>query len=103
MKTVLKGCGDLLQSVRKSDGHDKIDEANESKLIVQALRLNTLSKLTFADSSRFDALIKDIFPGVELQNIVFENLLNALNESAVELNLIIEENQVKINRLVLDH
>lgn len=94
MKTVLKGCGDLLQTARKAQSGQGINESIECKLIVQALRLNTLSKLTYRDSSRFDALITDVFPGVEMQNIVFEHLLNALNESAVELNLIVDDNQV---------
>ena len=42
---------------------------------MQALRLNTLSKLTFDDAIRFDALVKDVF-GRELQltNVHFEQL-----------------------------
>ena len=31
--------------------------------MVQVLRLNTLSKLTFADRQRFDALVHDVFTG----------------------------------------
>lgn len=63
------------------------------KIVVQPLGLNTLSKLSFADSSRFDTLLKDTFPFIELQNI-FGNLLQALNESALKLNLTINENRV---------
>ncbi len=43
---------------------EKVDANTEAKLVVQALRINTLSKLTFSDSMRFDALLKDIFPGM---------------------------------------
>ncbi len=93
LKTVLKGCGDLLQSSRKSDSSG-VDESKESTLVVQALRLNTLSKLTFSDSKRFDALVRDVFPGVELHGIIFEHLVEALNESAKELNIILTETQV---------
>ena len=36
-------------------------------MVVQALRVNTLSKLTFADSKRFDALVRDVFPNVPFE------------------------------------
>ena len=35
---------------------EKVDQNTEAKLVVQALRINTMSKLTFSDSMRFDAL-----------------------------------------------
>ena len=35
-------------------------------LVVQALQLNTLSKLTFADSKRFNSLVADVFVDVAL-------------------------------------
>ena len=43
----------------------KVDSTIEFEVVVQSLRLNTLSKLTFADSKRFDSLLMDVFPGVE--------------------------------------
>jgi len=42
--------------------------------VVQALRLNTLSKLTFADSKRFDALVRDVFLGVPFREVEYEDL-----------------------------
>ncbi len=45
------------------DFAEKIDQNTEAKLVVQALRINTMSKLTFSDSMRFDALLRDVFPG----------------------------------------
>ena len=42
---------------------EKVDQNTEAKLVVQALRINTMSKLTFSDSMRFDALLRDVFPG----------------------------------------
>ncbi|RCN33593.1 ATPase family protein, partial [Ancylostoma caninum] len=55
LKVVLRGCGDLRAS--KPD-------ASESEIVVQALLLNTLSKLTSSDSKRFNVLIDDIFSTV---------------------------------------
>ena len=56
LKTVLKGCGNLLKMVKSGSG--EIGQERESEIVVQALRLNTLSKLTFADCIRFDGLIR---------------------------------------------
>ncbi|XP_066286377.1 cytoplasmic dynein 2 heavy chain 1-like isoform X1 [Branchiostoma lanceolatum] len=93
LKTVLRGCGNLLQDMRKRG--EKIDVDAESKLVVQALRVNTLSKLTFADCRRFDFLVQDIFPGVELKSIEYEMLDKAFREACTEAHLEIMEAQVK--------
>nr|CDJ93573.1 Dynein heavy chain and ATPase associated with various cellular activities domain containing protein [Haemonchus contortus] len=55
LKVVLRGCGDIRAAK---------PEANETETVVQALLLNTLSKLTFADSKRFSVLIDDVFSTV---------------------------------------
>ncbi|XP_012944204.1 cytoplasmic dynein 2 heavy chain 1 [Aplysia californica] len=94
LKTVLSGCGNLLQNAKKGD-NGKVDAGLEAKLAVQALRINTLSKLTFSDSKRFDALVRDVFPGVEFKDIEYESLGAAFREVCVENNLLVNENQVK--------
>ena len=68
----------------------------EARLVVQALRVNTLSKLTFADSKRFDALVRDIFPGVDFKGVEYAELADALRSSAQESNLMVMETQVSI-------
>lgn len=72
----------------------KVDGQSEAKIVVQALRINTLSKLTFADSASFDALVRDVFPGVEFKDIEYETLAEAIREICKETNLVINENQV---------
>ncbi len=67
----------------------------EYKLVVQALRLNTLSKLTFADCKRFDGLVRDVFPGVSIQEVVHAELDTALREACKELNVLVIESQVQ--------
>ena len=64
LKTVLKSCGSLLQTMKKQGA--QLDGNKETELIVKAARFNTMSKLTFSDSRRFDALLKDIFPNVKI-------------------------------------
>ena len=73
----------------------KVDGGLEAKLVVQALRINTLSKLTFSDSQRFDALVRDVFPGVEFKDIEYEDLAEAIRGVCKEQNLAIIENQVR--------
>ncbi|XP_026994578.2 cytoplasmic dynein 2 heavy chain 1 isoform X2 [Tachysurus fulvidraco] len=90
LKTVLKGCGNLLQLQRKQQS-----QASEIVLVVQALRLNTLSKLTFSDSARFDALLRDIFPAVELDEVHYEELKAALLGAYEEAQLEIIPSQVR--------
>lgn len=66
--------------------------------MVQALRINTLSKLTFSDSIRFDALVKDVFPGIEFKDIEYETLAEAIRQVCKETNLVVNEIQVMLHR-----
>ncbi|XP_056138994.1 cytoplasmic dynein 2 heavy chain 1 [Lampris incognitus] len=92
LKTVLKGCGSLLQQQRRSNDKNSIQE---SGLVVQALRLNTMSKLTFADSSRFDALVRDVFSGVNFTDIEDQILTHALEQAYREARLELIPSQLK--------
>ena len=71
-----------------------VSSSKETEIVVQALRLNTLSKLTFADSKRFDSLIRDVFPGVQFKGVEQEQLTEALKQSAQEMHLEIINSQV---------
>uniref|UniRef100_G1NQJ1 Cytoplasmic dynein 2 heavy chain 1 n=1 Tax=Meleagris gallopavo TaxID=9103 RepID=G1NQJ1_MELGA len=92
LKTVLRGCGSLLRQLKRSAEKQEI---NESHLVVQALRLNTMSKLTFADCARFDALVKDVFPGIDFKDVEYAKLTTALQEAFEEARLEIINTQVK--------
>lgn len=63
-------------------------------MVVQALRLNTMSKLTFADTSRFDALVKDVFSGVDFTTVEDQTLVRALEEVYQEAQLELIPSQV---------
>ncbi|XP_009895076.2 cytoplasmic dynein 2 heavy chain 1 [Dryobates pubescens] len=92
LKTVLRGCGSLLHQMKKSEA---MQEINESHMVVQALRLNTMSKLTFADCARFDALVKDVFPGIDFKDVEYAELTIALQQVFEEANLEIIGSQIK--------
>ena len=100
LKTVLKSCGSLLHSVKKnssggSGGSVKLDALQETELIVKAARFNTMSKLTFSDSRRFDALLKDIFPHVKISEFEYDELKKALVQVFAEHKLIFNSIQLK--------
>uniref|UniRef100_A0A3B4GDC8 Cytoplasmic dynein 2 heavy chain 1 n=1 Tax=Pundamilia nyererei TaxID=303518 RepID=A0A3B4GDC8_9CICH len=92
LKTVLKACGGLLQQHRRNRNKEKIEE---SSLVVQALRLNTMSKLTFADCSRFDALVRDVFSGVDFTDVEDQILTHALEQVYKEAQLELIPSQLK--------
>uniref|UniRef100_A0A0N4ZU30 Cytoplasmic dynein 2 heavy chain 1 n=1 Tax=Parastrongyloides trichosuri TaxID=131310 RepID=A0A0N4ZU30_PARTI len=86
LKTILKSCGDMLVG-----GNDK----NEYNVVVQALSLNTMSKLTYSDSIRFEALLNDIFQDVQQKSPQFVHLLDPLKKAADNRGILLSENQLK--------
>ncbi|KAL3981550.1 Dynein heavy chain N-terminal region 2 family protein [Acanthocheilonema viteae] len=86
LKTVLRSCGNLLVN--------RLDK-NEVQVVVDALMLNTLSKLTFEDSKRFSTLIDDIFLNVKKDTMQIEELLEPLKLVAGELKITITDIQMK--------
>lgn len=73
-----------------------MDIEEEKNLVVQALRLNTLSKLTFSDCKRFDALIQDVFPGINFKDVEYTTLREALRDAMKELGLV--ESKVQVSK-----
>ena len=67
----------------------------EAGLVVQALQLNTLSKLTFADSKRFNSLVADTFVGVAFEDVAQPDLEQALHEECQEAQLVVNPTQVQ--------
>lgn len=43
----------------------------ECELLIKAIRINTLSKLTFTDMRKFKFLLQDIFPGIDSKDISY--------------------------------
>jgi len=95
LKAILVTGGKLIVA-RKAAGLD-VDDVVEADLLVKALRVNTLSKLTFDDAKRFVGLCKDVFPEVDAQDIEIPILQKAIKEvmESKEFNLIFDEFQMK--------
>eukprot|EP00117_Sycon_ciliatum_P036543 scpid1236/ scgid27488/ Cytoplasmic dynein 2 heavy chain 1; Dynein heavy chain isotype 1B len=93
LKTVLRGSGARLQEEKKVN--KSVDPATEVRLIVQALRINTLSKLAFNDSKLFDGLVLDVFPGVKFEDIAYAELREALVKACETMNLEVIDSQIR--------
>uniref|UniRef100_A0A158PNV8 Cytoplasmic dynein 2 heavy chain 1 (inferred by orthology to a C. elegans protein) n=1 Tax=Anisakis simplex TaxID=6269 RepID=A0A158PNV8_ANISI len=86
LKSVLRGCGDMLRVNSNKD---------ERQVVVEALLLNTLSKLTFADSRRFRILIDDVFSDVNQTSTQFDDLIGPLKKASDEMKMTITAVQVR--------
>jgi dynein heavy chain 2 len=92
LKAILGLAGKLLYQEKRNS---PISSLNESSVIVKALTGSILSKLTFEDALRFRLLVKDLFPDVKIQEIVYDKLDVALREAYHDLGLIYMHSQAE--------
>ena len=95
LKAVLNSGGRLIQSY-KVNGTPVTTEL-EFEILIKAVRVNTLSKLTFSDTIKFLALIGDVFPGVKSADIAGGELEAAIKEVMKDkpFHLVEDPGQVK--------
>ena len=98
LKAVLNSGGRLIQSY-KSRG-ETIAPATEYEILIKAVRVNTLSKLTFGDTSKFLALIGDVFPGVHSSDIAGGDLEVAIREVMKEKPFFLVEDSAQIKKMI---
>jgi dynein heavy chain 2 len=72
LKTVLNTGGQLIQRELKKGR--KLDFAAEALLLIKSIRVNTISKLTYSDSKKYEYLQADMFPGIKSEDIAYEEL-----------------------------
>jgi dynein heavy chain 2 len=96
LKAVLNTGGKLITSAKREKGNTLTLEF-EAELLIKAVRINTLSKLTFSDSRKFIALIGDVFTGIESSDIAGGDLEVAIREvmAAPPFNLVVDETQIR--------
>lgn len=96
MKAVLYTAGKLL-SAKKKQSSNKLTANEEAEVLIKAIRVNTLSKLTYLDTKRFLALIGDIFVGVRSADVEGGELERAIRMVMEEkpFHLSVEETQVR--------
>eukprot|EP00056_Hartaetosiga_gracilis_P017754 m.8317 g.8317 ORF g.8317 m.8317 type:complete len:4146 (-) comp6080_c0_seq1:66-12503(-) len=98
LKTILRGAGKLLGTARRrnnSADSSNASDSSEAFLLVQAARANTISKLSFSDARRFDSLINNVFTNVQLREIEYEELSQAVLAAYEELGLMPMQSQTQ--------
>ena len=60
---------------------------DEDIILIRAMRDSNISKLLIDDSKLFDAIIGDLFPGVEFEKETFEELSAAIDKALLEKSL----------------
>ena len=93
LKTILTVASQQIQNFLNQGEVASYDE--EMQILIKAIRINVLSKLTFEDATIFNLLIRDVFPNVDMSDIVYEEVNKALMESYESLNYEFIDSQFK--------
>lgn len=92
IRTTLQGCSNTIKQHRKDQEELSLDK--ELELVVQAIRTDTLSKLTYSDSIKFDKLLSDIFAGVQFNRTDNSDLVSVAREVASTLGYVTNDRQL---------
>lgn len=92
LKTILVVAGQLIQ--KSFESGEQVNEKKEAELLIKAIRVNTMSKLTFADIKKFENLMANVFMGTTVEDVKYEDLTKAIAETLKELNFTYVERQV---------
>jgi dynein heavy chain 2 len=90
LKTTLTIGGQLMQ-VERTGG--RISEEREAVILIKAIRINTLPKLTYPDLKHFIPLVADIFQGASIEDIQYQELEAALRQALEEAHLAHSDSQ----------
>jgi dynein heavy chain 2 len=66
----------------------KLDYDQEALILIKSIRVNTISKLTYGDSYKYEYLQRDMFPSIQTKEIDYGKLVDAIKESLSELKLL---------------
>lgn len=58
-----------------------------AQVLIRALRINTLSKLTHGDTAAFNSLVNDVFPGATVSDVAYDELEAAVKAVLAEEKL----------------
>ncbi|GJQ81470.1 btv [Trypoxylus dichotomus] len=96
LKTVLNGCSQGKREYKKSiNSNDPADNHFEFAIVTKALKMDTLSKLTFCDHQKFEALVTDVFQEIPKEIVGDKKFREILEEACQELGLYTNERQME--------
>ncbi|VEN39261.1 unnamed protein product [Callosobruchus maculatus] len=94
IKTVLSGCGRALKNYKVKNRTGSIDYETEMGIVMQVLKTDTFSKLSFNDSLKFDMIIRDVFKEKSIEVNREETLIKGLEDSFEELGIVKNNRQI---------
>lgn len=106
LKAVLNTAGKLLQgekqrfSSKENTISQHLSVSQETEILIKAVRINTLSKLTYVDSVRFLDLINDVFPGSISSDISGGELEIAIRQVMVEKPFFFQIDEMQIRKML---
>jgi dynein heavy chain 2 len=98
LKAVLNSGGRLIQGF-KAQGVQITPEL-EYEILIKAMRVNTLSKLTYTDTAKFLALVGDVFPGAKSADISGGELEEAIVQVMKEKPFFLLEDAAQIKKMI---
>lgn len=93
IRTVLTECGRTLKNVKLKNNN--FDVSKETDIVLQVLKNDTLPKLSFIDSLKFNAILQDVFGREDTHDIDADPITKYIEESFEELGLIKNDRQVR--------
>uniref|UniRef100_A0A7S1KLM8 Cytoplasmic dynein 2 heavy chain 1 n=1 Tax=Percolomonas cosmopolitus TaxID=63605 RepID=A0A7S1KLM8_9EUKA len=96
LKTILGVGGNLIKQMkRENQGTSSSIQDLEAQIIIKALRVNTISKLTHHDLQLFNGIISDVFPGISAPEISYGEMEQAIRDVLTERNLQVVPAQIQ--------
>ena len=72
----------------------KLSYEEESLILIKAIRVNTISKMTYEDAKKYESLQADMWPGIKSQDVEYEQLQEAIGHTIKEMKLQNIESQI---------
>ena len=81
---LLTGGSMIQQELRKGR---KLAYEDEALVLIKAIRVNTISKLTYDDAIKYEAIQADMFPGITSGDVDYEQLAAAIDAVIADMKL----------------
>ena len=65
----------------------KLAYEDEALILIKAIRVNTISKMTYDDAIKYEALQADMFPGITSADVDYEQLSAAIDAVIKDMKL----------------
>lgn len=99
LKACLNTAGRFLAAARQEAG-EALPAAKEAELLIQAVSVNTLSKLTSRDSGKFRALLGDVFPGIPVADADATVLREAVVQVMASPAFALQPNEDQVSKVL---